>query len=210
MTSLADYRRNFSPLLAGIAISSPEIKKYGTLGCLATNGLDQPYGITAAHVVTAGIRDTGLPVHQAHYRNDPRISDDSLPCLLCPPLDIIAFPISPGQIFLPEMYHLGNWNGVSIPIPGTRVRKVGVATGLTSALIGDVFEHEFDVLPLLPRSTAVRPFAAGDSGAAWITEDSRALVGIHYGAMVDGTGKACRLDTFFAAVGLRAMEYRPT
>ncbi len=199
---IANYRLRYRPLRAGVAISSAELGTFGTLGCLATSdGVDR-WGITARHVLTR-TNALRMDVFQPDLRVVGALVSESLADMkVVAGLDVVAFRIARTIATTPAILELGAWQSVAEPVSGMAVMKSGFATGVTRARIGQVDAEGFQVLPEAGMPPGYVAYAAGDSGAAWMTEDAR-LVGIHVSQSQQGTGRALRLKSALARLGLR-------
>jgi hypothetical protein len=86
------------------------------------------------------------------------------------------------------------------------VWKMGVTTGVTRATVGAVFPDKFELIPEPGMPPGYVAFDGGDSGAAWITQDQRLLVGIHLSQNpLTGIGTAARLGVCLAQMGLQLL-----
>lgn len=200
---IANYRLRYRPLRAGVAISSAELGTFGTLGCLATSDGQDRWGITARHVLT---RTNALrsDVFQPDLRVVGALVSEALTDMkVVPGLDVVAFRIARTIATTPAILELGAWLGVVEPVSGMTVMKSGFATGVTRARIGQVDADGFQVLPEAGMPSGYAAYAAGDSGAAWMTVDAR-LVGIHVSQSQQGAaGRALRLKPALTRLGLR-------
>jgi hypothetical protein len=200
---IANYRLRYRPLRAGVAISSAELGTFGTLGCLATSDGQDRWGITARHVLTR-TNALRMDVFQPDLRVVGALVSESLTDMkVVAGLDVVAFRIARTVATTPAILELGAWQGVVEPVSGMVVMKSGFATGVTRARIGLVDAEGFQVLPEAGMPTGYAAYAAGDSGAAWMTPDAR-LVGIHVSQSQQGAaGRALRLRSALARLGLR-------
>lgn len=196
------------PLLAGLAISSEEKKVFGTLGCFAESADGALWGITARHVLSDANAPALVSVFQSDCRKPAhRISDDARPPRMAGGIDAIAFALSASTSILPEVLELGRWSAPAAPHPGMTVWKMGCATGLTVAVIGDVGPYEFEVVPRAGMPSGYSTFASGDSGAVWFTRDGMQPVGIHIAqSPISTRGAAVRLDTWLMQAGLWLLQ----
>ncbi len=200
---IANYRLRYRPLRAGVAISSAELGTFGTLGCLATSDGQDRWGITARHVLTR-TNALRMDVFQPDLRVVGALVSESLTDMkVVAGLDVVAFRIARTIATTPAILELGAWQSVAEPVSGMAVMKSGFATGVTRARIGQVDAEGFQVLPEAGMPPGYAAYAAGDSGAAWMTEDAR-LVGIHVSQSQQGAmGRALRLRSALTRLGLR-------
>lgn len=200
---IANYRLRYRPLRAGVAISSAELGTFGTLGCLATSDGQDRWGITARHVLTR-TNALRMDVFQPDLRVVGALVSESLTDMkFVAGLDVVAFRIARTIATTPVILELGAWQGVVEPVSGMTVVKSGFATGVTRARIGQVDAEGFQVLPEPGMPPGYAAYAAGDSGAAWMTPDAR-LVGIHVSQSQQGAaGRALRLRSALTRLGLR-------
>jgi hypothetical protein len=200
---IANYRLRYRPLRAGVAISSAELGTFGTLGCLATSDGQDRWGITARHVLTR-TNALRMDVFQPDLRVVGALVSESLTDMkVVAGLDVVAFRIARTVATTPAILELGAWQGVVEPVSGMVVMKSGFATGVTRARIGLVDAEGFQVLPEAGMPPGYAAYAAGDSGAAWMTPDAR-LVGIQVSQSQQGAaGRALRLRSALTRLGLR-------
>lgn len=200
---IANYRLRYRPLRAGVAISSAELGTFGTLGCLATSDGQDRWGITARHVLTR-TNALRMDVFQPDLRVVGALVSESLTDMkVVAGLDLVAFRIARTIATTPVILELGAWQGVADPVSGMVVMKSGFATGVTRARIGQVDAEGFQVLPEAGMPPGYAAYAAGDSGAAWMTGDAR-LVGIHVSQSQQGAaGRALRPKSALTRLGLR-------
>lgn len=196
----------YRPLFAGVAISSPLVKSYGTLGCFAHEpGQALLYLVTALHVLVPDPRSppASVPVYQANYTLHGPVHDAGHAWFLDVGLDVIAVPVDPAIDVRRSIVGIGEWHGIAAPSRGMEVAKMGGMTGLTRGRISDVSANSFEIEPLpdLPRDYAI--CTDGDSGAAWFDPLSTQLIGIHTGASrSSGHPTVARMDRFLQQTGL--------
>ena len=184
----------------GVAISSPHVKRYGTLCCLFADQDGVVYGLTAGHVLTNGFAREAIPVHQAHYRRDRRISHATKQVRRHSERDAIAFPLADDLIISAGVLTFNQIRGVSMPEVGQVLTKWGAGTGSTQARVRALDHGYIDIEPLEVGSTLA--YAGGDSGSAWISESTSTLVGLHLGSDPIGFGKALRMDEILPLLDL--------
>lgn len=205
MSALPNYRLPYRPLIAGVAISSPEVGSFGTLGCFARSDDGTLWGLTARHVVSLQPAvPARVSVFQADFRrHTPAISDSRVAARGADGLDIVAFALASRLTVSVQIVGLGSWRGVGAPRRGMRVWKAGAATGITTATVGAVASDRFELIPEAGMPAGYLTFDDGDSGSAWMTREGGLLLGIHVAQQPrTGIGSALRLDACLARLGL--------
>lgn len=183
---------------------SPMVKSYGTLGCFASDVTGAQWLLTATHVLSnsAPVANSSFQVFQPDYRLLYGVIADGKEWRVDATSQVIAVAIRPDIACVRNMLGLGDWNGVAAPSVGTKVVKVGAATGITSGTILSVQANTFSVAPLPDVPPGFALAAGGDSGAAWFDLTTHAIVGIHQGQSADGRAQAVRADVALATLKL--------
>lgn len=204
MSGAQNCRLRFRPLIGGLAISSPDVGVFGTLGCFGRSIDGVIWGITARHVVSTQQAPARVSVFQSDFRRHlPAISTVQQPPSLAPGLDVLGFAIADGTEVLPEILELGAWKQVVPPLPGVAIWKMGSTTGLTRGTIGNVEVAHFEILPWPGMPAGYIAFDRGDSGAAWFTQEGMHPVGIHVSENPrTSVGTAARIDICMQRMGL--------
>lgn len=198
-----NHRLVFRPLIAGTMISSAEVQRAGTIGCFATRGGPDCWAVTAGHVISKQ-RTPVVPVGQPNFA-DPSliITKISQPALYAPaPMDIAAVQLRGNITVSRATLELGQWRGMAVPLVGMQVIKSGSATGVTRGVIRAVRLDEFEVSPDIGMPSGYLGYAHGDSGCAWISVETRDLIGIHVAQTQAGAAIGVPIGRALTALGL--------
>ncbi|TAK27014.1 MAG: hypothetical protein EPO40_18735 [Myxococcaceae bacterium] len=199
--------QRFRPIRSGLGILCGTAGQEGTLGYTALDAQNQPWILSAAHVLggaNATLPAVGLSVLQPVGPAD--VIALATAQLRDAALDIAGAALAPGVDFVNEMLGLGP---LAAPIGakvGMRVVKFGAITGMTE---GEVLAVGADDLTIgLPVSfpAGCQLAEGGDSGALWVEVKTHAPVGLHYAASGFGPAKAFArpLGLILARFGLHA------
>lgn len=198
-----NHRLAFRPLLAGTMISSSEVRRAGTIGCFATSGGGDRWALTAAHVLSPS-RAPFVVVGQPNYAFPAQhISRPHTPVRYAPTgTDIAAFRIRDDIPVMNATLELGVWGLVQAPATGMVVTKAGATTGVTRGIIAAVGPGGFEVVPVPGMPSGYAAFGQGDSGAAWMSVQTGALLGIHVAQGLPASSLAVTLAPVLASLGL--------
>jgi hypothetical protein len=190
---------HYRPLLGGIPIKNAgytdnETRGGGTLGCLAVldDGSDKIVALTNEHVVrlnTQVAATTGIEIGQPW----------KIVCCCCCTKNVIGKVLKAvkkpdcaiieldqdiiNEILagnkLDEILDIGRIRGKAVAIAGTKVQKMGAATGFTEGIIKEVAFDDDQIL--IEHIEGNKRFAGfGDSGSVILTNDKR-VVGLLWG-----------------------------
>jgi hypothetical protein len=190
-TRLAPHR----PIVGGVSLGNAWSGRYGTLGGVVLEpATNRPMALSNWHVLVGSpLAQAGLPVYQpayvdASYRRFP-IGKLGRHALLAG-YDAALAPLLPGFGWRNELLGLGPVSGAEEPVLGSRVRKSGRGSGITSGVVdgvGGVFTYPYAGLPRTIRNVCRivspngdgRVSRSGDSGSFWIDTGS-AAIGLHF------------------------------
>jgi endonuclease G len=186
----------FNPLRGGISISSARHNSYATLGALVQ---DRETGVEMIlsnwHVLVGDwTARPGVSIYQPG-RLDGGSPADTVATLtrdaMRVNLDAAVAALSGSRPLINEQYELGTVTGVAAPELGMDLIKSGRRTGITRGFISAVegvarinygpvdrvIRNVFTIEPHFPFTQTSMP---GDSGSAWLVEDTREVVGLHF------------------------------
>lgn len=205
---VANHTRAFRPLRGGIALMNANVRLLGTLGCMATSdGVDR-WVVSAYHVLG---RPHGVPLADDEPIFQPAVGVAENPVAVTrrdrfdPALDAAAALVTPGMGAVGEVLGIGPVTGLGNPVPGMRVVKSGIATGVTEGVIGEVLGTRVRV-DLPPDFSAKYDLSdVSDSGAVWIDRETGRAVALHVAGNDTGAEVAIgmRMSEVLAALGLQ-------
>jgi hypothetical protein len=202
----------YRPLWSGVAIMSGSVRSHGTLGCFGLDDTGNVWLVTARHVLFAGTPVNGdvLAVYQPDDHLQPAPINAGSSWRVDSSRDVIAVPLLAGIDYVAAAIGIGAWSGISAPLEGALVTKAGTTTGVTQGHVTNVSASGFDVRGLnrLPNDYGTN--FGGDSGAVWVDDKTRAIVGIHLGQRAAGVASVKRADVAFADLRLRITPGAPT
>jgi phosphatidylserine/phosphatidylglycerophosphate/cardiolipin synthase-like enzyme len=222
----ADDLARYEPLLGGVSVGivKGSLVFAGTLGGIVReNGTGELRGLSCAHVFAAGV--PGDPVEQPEP-NPPQPANvigtllrSSFPTTPTPFPPFTPIGFSDAAVFTiarsaaAAIVDIGPVNGTAIPRLGDRVMKRGKATGLTHGIVdgvvgihgqtqnGVILNDQFTVR--VDSSKSPQWSAGGDSGSLVVKEDTREIVGLHWGTDPNtGFGVANKIDNVAADLGI--------
>jgi len=182
MPGLSNYKLSYRPLMAGIAVSNPNVDRFGTIGLILTsNGVDRwilgCYHVLGRENGTAALE--GEPVYQPRRKDVPQ-SIGSLRLAQSSQSDDFALAeISQAIVCSPGIFGLGWVGAATQPQIGQKVLKSGVGSGVTQGRVVDIQGNtvHIDGFPEFPADYELS--SGADSGAVWVTADTHAPVALH-------------------------------
>jgi hypothetical protein len=213
-TRLAPHR----PVVGGVSIGNAWSGRYGTLGgVVVETATHKPMALSNWHVLVGSpLARAGLPVYQpayvdASYRRFP-IGKLGRHALLAG-YDAALAPLLPGVGWRNEQLGMGPVAGAEEPVLGSRVRKSGRGSGITSGVVdgvGGLFTYPYagpnrtirDVCRIVSPDGDGRVSRSGDSGSLWIDRES-AVVGLHFAGQAEPSAAlAISMPPVLASLGV--------
>lgn len=206
--AVRNHQLTFRPLRPGGYIYNPLSNNSGTLGIAATTDGTDRWMISAYHVIgrfdMSACAD-GEPIFQPATEDgtvavtDVRFSDRVR--------DFAAAKCLPGVQLSNDVLEFGPVVDVVAPQIGMRVIKSGANTGVTEGKILSVIGERVIIAAPdnAPREYTVT--AEGDSGAAWIDLQTRAVVALNLGLSANGSTEArcIAMETVLSALQLNLL-----
>jgi len=180
----------YTLLRGGIAVQNPIIRKYGTIGFVATSDGTDRWIVSCYHVLCrpkgttmpAGVSE---PICQPHdmIRDTPVAfvsadrADEALDC---------AAALVPNGQAVDTILGIGKLSAPADAELGMRVIKSGAETGVTEGTVTGIGPDEIEISTLgLPEGFDLT--TGRDSGALWVSAKDNAPIGLHYRGNEDGT-----------------------
>jgi hypothetical protein len=199
----------FRPLLAGTGILNARVNEPGTLGYIAADDVGELWIVSAYHVLC----NAGLVA----YASDETIYQ---PAAVAPEnriattraaranadLDCAAAQLDAGITGLNYQLGIGPASNPIEPAVGMKVIKSGAASGVTEGIIVAVSGTDvvIQIDPTYPTDFVLS--LPGDSGAAWLEQQSRSLVALHSGRQSPRRAAAVSLTAVLAALRLKPLS----
>ncbi|HZF12174.1 MAG TPA: hypothetical protein VFE33_25590 [Thermoanaerobaculia bacterium] len=179
----------FRPLRGGIAIVSGPNGLFGTLGCVLTSDGQDRWILTAYHVLSG----SGTTVEEDVPVFQPALGGPELPVAhtrkakASKTLDAAAALVSPGTATVNEVLGIGTLARLAEPVPGMRVVKSGIASGVTEGVVVEVKDERarIELPPGYPSKYELS--SVSDSGAIWVEQATRSPVALHVAGNDTGT-----------------------
>lgn len=198
----------YRPLLCGISLLNARVGEPGTLGHVARDANGSLWLISAYHVLcNAGLSPytADEAIYQPAADFSPFRIASTRSSKANPVLDCAAALLDPGIACANTQLGIGSVTAPRPPSLGMRVVKAGAVTGVTEGIItqinGDTIRIEAD--PAFDKNYVLS--AAGDSGALWLEQNTRAPVALHRGHASPQRADALNLQTALAALGLQPL-----
>lgn len=184
------------PLRPGASISNPALPAMGTIGFFATRS-GVCVLVTCGHVAIT-------PGYGKDVLRQPGGGDIVADVVrVTTPLDVAIAKLREGITARNDAIGIGPIAAARAPKVGMRVLKSGYATGVTEGTIKSVDATSIVVVPRkgLGRYRLTEP---GDSGAVWVTIDTREAVAMHARGNTSGSeySEAIRADAITTALAL--------
>lgn len=196
----------FRPVRGGIAILSPAVNQFGTLGLIATaTGADR-WLVTCFHVLhKPGPALGNQPVFQPSDEDAADVIATTDAARADARLDCAAALLSVAAVS--EILGIGPIGNPAAPAPGMEVMKSGIITGITEGVIDSVTNDDVHIKPTAGFPRTYDLSESGDSGAVWVEKASRRPVALHTGGNDFGTefATAKRITSVLHSLNLRVV-----
>jgi hypothetical protein len=203
----------YRPLRGGIAIVAPAVNRSGTLGLIATDDGSDRWLVSACRVLcppaNGPAADDGS-VYQPSSSLAPEPVAGLAGIRADPSLDCAAARLHDGVVALPEILGLGPVCEPADPLPGMRVVKAGIASGLTEGVVQTVSGDEVVIGRPAGFPSSYELATQADVGAVWVWRDTHRPVALQV-AIGDAPADsihAVRIAAVLAALDLRVYASR--
>lgn len=206
-----NHTQEFRPLVGGISVQNPIVRKVGTLGCVLTSDGADRWIVSCYHVLARQDLTPYAPGEEIFQPAEPSSPDPVARMTggrADPELDIAAAEVLPGIATTADILTLGELREAREPAVGMRVVKSGVSTGVTEGRISGVAGDrvEIELLPGFPPKYQLS--FVSDSGSVWVDRETRAGVALHFAGNNTGAERAFGVPfpKLLEVLGLRTLR----
>lgn len=179
-----NHSREYRPLMGGIAVYNPNNWVEGTLGLIATDGVDR-WILSAYHVLARSPGSPSPPVNGESIWQPfdasgaaPHIALLDLP--RCDFVRDIAFAkVVAGVPSDPWILGIGRLSPETLPVVGMRVIKSGLATGVTEGVVVFADPQVVRIEPPAGFPAKYDLSSQSDSGSVWVDAATLSPVALH-------------------------------
>ncbi len=196
----------YRPLIGGIGIFNPAIRRIGTLGMIVHDPVsDKRWMISASHVLVPGPSDGDAASYEIFQPIDgmPPVAMQH-PEMVDLNLDCAAALIEPTIQSEESIVEIPFLNSLAVAVEGVRVIKSGYATGVTEGIIRRVNGDQVEIESPPTYPVEYELSEQGDSGAIWLERSTCSPVAMHVRGNTTGVERAyaIRIQAVFNALDL--------